>query len=210
MQGRPEDIPYYYPEKERVSPRLFQCSEASGLFTVDEVWPFEQEDLSSDDAFILDGITRTYVWGGRISTQRERKMTMLTCIAYASEAGDENPIYIKEGEEPMEFVAHFHGWQWTPKRRMASQAFAKPRDCYRPDAHKLELVKDIINEYDREYTYEELSNKKFQIAAGLDLTRLESYLSDEEFQRVFKVPRAEFNGFSEWKKEQMRKDVNLF
>ena len=41
-------------ESQRTPPRLFQCSQASGRFTVDEIVDFTQEDLIDSDVMILD------------------------------------------------------------------------------------------------------------------------------------------------------------
>jgi len=217
---KPDEAPNYYKKlgNKRYLPRLFQCSEATGAFTVEEVYPFVQEDVSNDDTFILDGVSAVFVWAGKFSTEGERRGAMLTAIKYVAEKDPQivepdvqadltQLFYIKENRETAEFAVHFHGWQWTPKRRMASQAMPDPAK-YGPAKDSSALVADIIGQYTREYTYEELLAKKYP--KGLDATRLESYLSDEEFIKTFKVTRAEFEKFSDWKKEQIKKELMLF
>ena len=44
----------------------------------------------------------------------------------------------------------------------------------------------------------------------LDCTRLEAYLSDNEFVHVFGITREEFNKKPAWKRTIMKKDVDLF
>lgn len=52
--------------------RLFQMSNASGRFTVDEIPDFTQQDLVSDDVMILDVWDTVYVWIGEGANKQER------------------------------------------------------------------------------------------------------------------------------------------
>ncbi|KAL0590175.1 hypothetical protein ABG067_001819 [Albugo candida] len=56
------------------------------------------------------------------------------------------------------------------------------------------------------YSYE-------QLLAGvdnIDLTARESYLSEEEFKKVFQVSRADYIKLPKWKQQAKKKEVNLF
>ena len=46
----PSDGPVYTNSRE---PRLFQCSNASGAFTIEEIFNFSQDDLDPNDVFLL-------------------------------------------------------------------------------------------------------------------------------------------------------------
>ena len=61
-------------------PRLFQASNASGCFEVQEVVDFSQQDLVTDDVFILDAFDNVYVWVGEDSRSEEKTMAMDTAI----------------------------------------------------------------------------------------------------------------------------------
>lgn len=52
--------------------RLFQLSNASGRFKVDEVPDFSQQDLVADDVMILDVWDTVYVWIGSGANKQER------------------------------------------------------------------------------------------------------------------------------------------
>lgn len=44
---------------------------------------------------------------------------------------------------------------------------------------------------------------------GVDRQHLETYLSDEEFETVFKMKREKFNELSEWKRLALKEKVYL-
>ena len=45
---------------------------------------------------------------------------------------------------------------------------------------------------------------------GVDPSCKEAYLSDAEFEKVLKVPRAQFAGYKPWKQAQLKKATGLF
>jgi hypothetical protein len=44
---------------------------------------------------------------------------------------------------------------------------------------------------------------------GVDRQHLETYLSDEEFEKVFKMKRDEFNKLPEWRRLVLKENVYL-
>lgn len=69
------------------------------------------------------------------------------------------------------------------------------------------LAQDILSDYNRTYTYEELVNKEF---SGLDTGKLETYLSKEEFEEVFGVTLQTFQTFPIWKQQKIKREFGLF
>jgi len=57
------------------------------------------------------------------------------------------------------------------------------------------------------YTMDEVVNRS---VPDMDPRRLEEYLRDDEFQKVFGMPRASFNSQPKWKRDNMKKSKNLF
>uniref|UniRef100_A0A0K0G3E7 HP domain-containing protein n=1 Tax=Strongyloides venezuelensis TaxID=75913 RepID=A0A0K0G3E7_STRVS len=49
-----------------------------------------------------------------------------------------------------------------------------------------------------------------QLPEGCDLSCLEKYLSDCDFEAVFKMSREKFNSLQKWKQIELKKSVNLF
>ena len=62
--------------------RLFQCCNASGNFTVEEIMSFEQSDLVDDDVMLLDTGREIYIWIGSGSNSVERKEARNTAVEY--------------------------------------------------------------------------------------------------------------------------------
>ncbi|XP_031567014.1 actin-binding LIM protein 3-like [Actinia tenebrosa] len=63
---------------------------------------------------------------------------------------------------------------------------------------------------DRYYRYSELMTSNYQLPKGVDKTMLETYLTPEEFQKVFSMPREEFYKLPQWKQNQYKKKALLF
>lgn len=103
---------------EGFEPRLFECSDSTGAFRVEEIFDFSQEDLDHDDVYILDCWRATYVWVGA-NNVNEREMTQALEIAKAfiraqgehdGRPVDIDPQLVSAGAEPREFTAEFVGW----------------------------------------------------------------------------------------------------
>lgn len=152
-------------KKQRFTPRLFQCSIGSGAFAVDEIISFSQDDLSTDDVFFLDAFDEVYVWVGDKCDPKEFRKAMETALEYHKKAPDnrvtdKNKVFcIYQGKEPIQFVTHFHGWNFGPNLDHVTISDSLP------------LVIDLLKEYTRSYTYEELISRKFP--KGFDTTQLE-------------------------------------
>jgi len=189
------------------NPRLFQCSNATGAFKVEEIYNFSQTDLDSDDVMILDTYNEVFVWIGRGANELEKKNAMETAMDYVNNGGDgrtadTTPIYrLTQGNEPPMFSACFLGWDPV----LAGQT----EDSYALAVAALTSVKSDLAEYHRTYTYDELKAKP--PPATVDATRLEEYLSDAEWATVFKgQDRATFAALPKWKKDNAKKAVGLF
>jgi hypothetical protein len=197
----------FAPTQSPRDPRLFQCSNATGAFKVEEIYNFSQSDLDSDDVMILDTFNEVFVWIGRGANESEKKNAMETCVEYVNNGGDgrsadTTPIYrVTQGNEPPMFAACFLGWDPV----LAGQT----EDSYARAAAALTSVNAALAEYNRTYTYEELKAKP--PPATVDATRLEEYLSDAEFATIFKgQDRATFAAQPKWKKDNAKKAVGLF
>ncbi|KAL7064364.1 hypothetical protein AAHC03_05644 [Spirometra sp. Aus1] len=62
----------------------------------------------------------------------------------------------------------------------------------------------------REVAYKDLTSGGGQWPKGLDKTKLETYLSDAEFNSVFNLSRVAFYRLPEWKRNDLKRRVHLF
>jgi len=71
------------------------------------------------------------------------------------------------------------------------------------------LVQEVLDRLSRTtYTRSELQENP--LPEGVDPTRLESYLNDEDFQDAMGMSKDEFYGLPAWKQTQLRKEAGLF
>jgi hypothetical protein len=98
-------------------PRLFQCSDVTGVFAVEEIFNFSQEDMIDDDVMLLDIYTAVYLWVGSNSQDSEKVAAMGVAAKYVQTASStdgrdaDTPIMIiRAGSEPPMFTCHFLGW----------------------------------------------------------------------------------------------------
>ena len=70
-------------------------------------------------------------------------------------------------------------------------------------------VSKVLREYTQTYSYEQLKQKE-TLPASVDKTKLEEYLSDEEFASVFGMSRADWLKVPAWKRGPIKKDKGLF
>lgn len=92
--------------------------------------------------------------------------------------------------------SHFHGWDVSKQAQL-------------PEFNSgLESVEQILSEFNRTYTYDELVNKQYP--KGLDTSKLEMFMVDNEFMRVFGVTKDEFAKFPVWKQQGLKRERGLF
>eukprot|EP00002_Diphylleia_rotans_P006181 TRINITY_DN154_c0_g1_i1.p1 TRINITY_DN154_c0_g1~~TRINITY_DN154_c0_g1_i1.p1 ORF type:complete len:804 (-),score=188.33 TRINITY_DN154_c0_g1_i1:762-3173(-) len=192
-------------------PRLFQCSNASGSFRVEEIFNFSQDDLVNDDVMILDCFNEVFVWVGSKANETEKKMALETAVEYVKHSTDgrssDSPIYlVNAGAEPPNFTGQFHAWDPVLAQSNEDPLQRKIRES---GAHAGPVsVKEALAEYSKKYTYEQLKSRNFP--SSVVATKLEDYLEDAEFETVFKTKRADFAKLPQWKKDNAKKAAGLF
>jgi hypothetical protein len=97
--------------------RLFDCCLlGSGRFTAYEWFNFIQDDLVSDDAFVLATDDELFMWVGNFAPEILVNWTEEFAEEYASlQKSKPHITAIKQGAEPLEFTRHFFGWTWESK-----------------------------------------------------------------------------------------------
>ena len=192
----------------RYTPRLFQCSVSTGAFAVEEVLKYSQDDLDHGDAVILDAYFNVFVWIGARSHPAERRLALQTALDYVEYAAgvDKRPkttpvLRVLDGKEPMIFSTYFHGWDMRPVK----SGLAPEVQTY--DGETVPAA-TVLEEYTRKYSYDDIINKRYP--SGIDESRLETYLEDAEFEKLFGKKMAEFEKLPVWQKQDIKKKLKLF
>jgi len=194
-------------------PRLFQCSNASGSFRVEEVFNYTQEDLDQNDIFYLDTYSELYVWVGDKSNDTEKKMAFQTAIEYIENAGDgrsnDTPIIkVVAGHEPKLFTCHFLGWDPIRAAAKEDPAEAKLRAAKGVGASP-SSVRAAASVYSTDKKHP-LADLQKGVPEGVDPTKKEDWLNDADFEAAFKMKRDAFAKTPKWKQDNLKKSLNLF
>lgn len=194
-------------------PRLFWGSNATGVFKVEEIFDFTQDDLNEDDVYILDLYNEVYVWVGSGANDVEKKAAMETAIDFVANAPDgrspDTAIYrVNAGAEPAMFTSHFVAWDAAEndvyKRKMRQLQIAETGTAT-PTSVRAELKSLQAKD---SYSYAELTASPKP--KGVDTNALEKYLTEDEFQKVLGVTRSQFEALPGWKKSDLKKQKKLF
>lgn len=118
-------------------PHLFSCNFAKGNLKVTEIYNFTQDDLMTEDIFILDCHSEIFVWVGQQANSKNRANALTIGEIFLERdfllenLSREVPIYIvMEGSEPP-FFTRFFKWD-SAKSAMLGNSFQR----------KLSLVKN--------------------------------------------------------------------
>ncbi|KAL7134363.1 hypothetical protein ABFS83_11G021800 [Erythranthe nasuta] len=127
-------------------PHLFSCTLTKGDLKVTEVYNFSQDDLMTEDIFILDCHSDIYVWVGQ-QVESKTKMNALTIGQKFLERDFlheklslQAPIYIvMEGSEPIYFT-RFFSWD-SAKSAMHGNSFQRKLAILKGDTPVLDKPK---------------------------------------------------------------------
>jgi len=196
-------------------PRLFQGSNATGRFKLDEIFNYAQDDLTPDDVFILDTYNEVWVWVGVEANENEKKEAFTAALDYVANAPDgrsaDTPVMrVDCGREPPLFTCHFIGWD--------NDHFSK--DPYIAKLMELKGVEgatritsaaeasDFLDPKTNKFPYDDLKNHGKP--KGVDGSRKEEYLADDEFADVFGCSKGDYGKMAAWKKKQLKQKNGLF
>lgn len=199
-------------QREDMPPRLFQCSNASGRFIVEEIVDFSQEDLCEDDVMLLDTVAEVFVWVGSGANETEKKEALTTALEYirTDPAGrnEDNTLIltIKQGFEPTSFTGHFHAWD--PEKWSQGKTYEDLKRELGQENVAVTSVKEELAHYYKTHPIDVLRKKN--LPKGVDPACKERYLSEADFEEVFGMSRCDYLELKQWKQLQMKKKVGLF
>lgn len=227
------------PQPYDFTPRLFELTSTTGEFTATEVictgrnnctdaFPFLQEDIYGvvqPAMFLLDVFNEVYVWIGwwpvienellkeanattgsaHSRWLQDKRLALETGLLYSKACGRPKVPHVylvHAGTEHQSFVNNFPFWIVNAK---VQELNCKDR---KPIPQRTEAEEELKKYSRTKFTLEEL--KKRPLPEGVDPAKLEVYLCDEEFDKVFKMSREEFGQQPIWKKTTLKKQAGLF
>jgi len=97
--------------------------------------------------------------------------------------------------------------QRAPPEGEMKESSSKPADALKTSATQTSAL-DYQGPF---YPYEALKNKKFdELPAGVDPSKKEMYLSDEEFRKVLGMGKADFFAHKDWKKKKLKSEAGIW
>ncbi|CAF0935876.1 unnamed protein product [Adineta ricciae] len=137
----------------------------------------------------------------------ERRCALRTVVEYCKAKTGSSTVdlpcsIVYAGLEPIEFINLFPKWTVHMKARQQNQLEGK-------SVNQKDSVPDILKKLCREqYTIEELRARP--LPEGVDPSKIESYLSDEDFQKEFRMTKDEYYALPYWKQTNIKKPLGFF
>ncbi|XP_068102153.1 villin-1 [Hyperolius riggenbachi] len=211
-----------------ISPRLFECSNKTGTFVASEITEYNQDDLDEYDIFLLDAWDQVFLWIGKGANETEKAESAVLAQDYLRThpgGRDLNTaiVIVKQGFEPPTFTGWFHAWD--PFKWENTKSYEELKS----ELGDEDIINDLANEFagtqlesftaqtnlgsfvSKSYPAELLVNKTpDELPPGVDPTKKEQYLSNEDFVNILGMSPGEFQGLPEWKKQNLKKASGLF
>lgn len=203
---------------DRMPARLFQCSNATGVFKAEEIMNFTQNDLVSEDVMMLDAHDSIFIWIGKDSNKDERDKAVQMVMEYLatdpSNRDDNTTILkVKQGYEPPTFTGFFGVWDtslWNDNK-----SFEDVRHELEGSNPVLELDPQLIDGARNfsdfpKYPLEKLQASADDLPEDVDKTRRELHLSEKDFMTAFKMDHGQFSMLPVWKQHNLKKAARLY
>ncbi|XP_041478861.1 advillin-like isoform X2 [Lytechinus variegatus] len=199
-------------------PRLFQCSNATGNFRVEEISNFTQQDLIVDDVMLLDAYNEIYVWVGAGANAEEKKQVLVTAKEYLAtdpsgrDFDNTQLIQVKQGFEPVTFTGWFMAWdnkyfQSMQTEDQMRQELAKQNAAVVIDLKAAEEQEDSFENCPK-YSLDQLKAK--ELPEGVNASKKEKYLSKEDFEKLFGMPYEKYATIPKWKQDNLKKKAGVY
>ncbi|XP_053564187.1 advillin [Bombina bombina] len=204
-------------------PRLFECSNKTGRFIMTEVTDFTQDDLDPSDVMLLDTWDQIFLWIGSDANEVEKKEAPVTAVEYlkthpGGRDSETSIIIVKQGFEPPIFTGWFLAWD--PHKWSGGKSYEELKKELGNAAAITKLTQDMnglspstptpSNSYQC-YPLDALQWKQTdELPEGVDPTKKENYLSDQDFISAFGVTRGEYSALPTWKQLNVKKEKGLF
>ncbi|XP_014743582.1 PREDICTED: villin-1 [Sturnus vulgaris] len=214
-------------ENPSVSPRLFECSNKTGTFLATEIIDFTQDDLEESDVYLLDTWDQIFFWIGKDANESEKEAAAVMAQEYlrSHPSGrdlDTPIIVVKQGYEPPTFTGWFLAWDplnWddrksyeTLRAELGDESSLGQLTSVLTSTQEVFTASTTLVPSKREiFPLDVLVNTSAEdLPRGVDPSRKEDHLSDEDFQAAFGMNRYAFSSLPLWKQQKLKKDKGLF
>ncbi|CAN0147689.1 unnamed protein product [Bubo scandiacus] len=214
-------------ENPSVSPRLFECSNKTGTFLAMEIVDFTQDDLEEDDIYLLDTWDQVFFWIGKGANESEKEAAAVMAQEYlrSHPSGrdlDTPIIVVKQGHEPPTFTGWFLAWDplnWADKKSYEAlraelgdeKSLGQLTSALTAKQEVFTTTTTLLPDKLETFPLNMLVNTSAEdLPQGVDPTRKEYHLSDQDFQAVFAMSRSTFGNLPLWKQQKLKKDKGLF
>ncbi|NWS68532.1 VILI protein, partial [Crotophaga sulcirostris] len=214
-------------EESSMSPRLFECSNKTGTFLATEIEDFTQDDLEENEVYLLDTWDQVFFWIGKGANETEKEAAAVMVQEYlrSHPSGrdiDTPIIVVKQGHEPPTFTGWFLAWDplnWDDKKSYESlkaelgdesslgqltSDFTSRQDIFTATT---QLVPDKLEIFPLDVL---VNTAAEDLPRGVDPSRKEYHLSDQDFEVAFGMSRSAFSNLPLWKQQKLKKDKGLF
>uniref|UniRef100_A0A8C2HBL9 Villin-1 n=1 Tax=Cyprinus carpio TaxID=7962 RepID=A0A8C2HBL9_CYPCA len=212
-------------ENSSITPRLFECSNQTGRFIATEMTNFNQDDLDEDDVMLLDIWDQVYLWIGKGANDKEKNEAVVTAQEYLKShpAGrdlDTPILVVKQGFEPPTFTGWFHAWdpqKWSVITSESENGLTScTQDLTQPTSNQNNSSSstqggNLPLPVTQTFPPEKLVNIQTEdLPDGVDATRKEDYLSNDDFNLIMGISRMDFYALPSWKQLNLKKEKGLF
>uniref|UniRef100_A0A8C1TE43 Villin-1 n=1 Tax=Cyprinus carpio TaxID=7962 RepID=A0A8C1TE43_CYPCA len=220
-------------ENSSITPRLFECSNQTGRFIATEITNFNQDDLDEDDVMLLDIWDQVYLWIGKGANDKEKNEAVVTAQEYLKShpAGrdlDTPILVVKQGFEPPTFTGWFHAWD--PQKWSGGKSYEQLKAELGDATDLIKITVDLTQPTSNQnnsssstqggnlplpvtqtFPPEKLVNIQTEdLPDGVDATRKEDYLSNDDFNLIMGISRMDFYALPSWKQLNLKKEKGLF
>ena len=180
---------------DRKKPRLFVYAKGNVIGRPEVLF----SHLRSHDQVVLDVWDCVFVWSGKFSASKDSFFALQVAQTYLKKGNRESVpiIEVKDTKEPLDFIRHFHGWRYSEEK--VAENMSK----------EASEVGKVVSQYQKFYTLDQLQNKH-SLPLTMNFNKLEQYMDEVEFVRVFGMPKAAWYQQPAWKRTEQKKTLALF
>ncbi len=198
-------------------PRLWRLYDTGKLYVTEELGDFHRNDLTSKDVAVLDTSAQLVIWQGKAADDKRKQTAAEMVQAYIQRSQPprltKDVLLVNEDAEPALFRACFHSWSTSIKGFNPSSVAALDSARTPRGGPAVMTLDEFIELNNRRYSLAELqaaAKDKRRAPKGVDVNRLEFYLTDDDFAKAFGFSKADYAAMPKWKAVDAKKKLNLF